>query len=195
MKENSEVPKPKPSLLDLPKGALTGYFVPAMYLGTAPVTAFLASKPAATRILTNIFNSFSIKADKRIVALGFAMFLAAYPFSGGCSIVGQSLGPQQMYANREPRTAQRLLTGLGRRLVSTHHNLLETFPSFVFAAGCVQYFAPNSDYLINLLAIHVFLKSVVFPVAYIGDMDVLRTVSHMSSIGAVAAILWELLRV
>lgn len=43
-------------------------------------------------------------------------------------------------------------------MVSTHHNLMETFPAFCFAAAMVQSLAPADVYVSNLLGLHVILK-------------------------------------
>ncbi|KAL8280225.1 hypothetical protein RQP46_007339 [Phenoliferia psychrophenolica] len=191
----SSTPKKSPgSLLDITNGDVIGYAIPVIYLSTAPVAAFIAQTGLFSRAVPAFVSALGIKPDKSLALLGAVYFLVAYPISGGWSILGQTMGPTAQYNNKEPRSSQRLLTGLGRRLVSTHHNLMETFPAFVLAATMTQSHAPASAYLTNLLALHVLLKTTLFPLGYMLDLDLVRSNAHILSIGALAAAFWNLVK-
>ena len=91
-----------------------------------------------------------------------------------------------------PRQHLRALEGLPLRLHSAHYGLLENFAPFALAAALAQIIAPNDRELVNLLGYHVLAKVFMYYPAYVFNVGPLRTLAHISSIGAVINVLWRL---
>lgn len=94
--------------------------------------------------------------------------------------------------NIEPRKHIHNLEGLPLRLRSAHYGLLENFAPFALAAALAQLLAPNDRQIINLLGYHVLAKLFLYYPAYIFNVAPLRTMAHVSSIGAMINVLWRL---
>ncbi|KAJ6550875.1 hypothetical protein DFH09DRAFT_1168498, partial [Mycena vulgaris] len=90
------------------------------------------------------------------------------------------LGNKAGYKNREPHLNKRnLQSGLHHRMIATHEALYDIFPD------------NSSSVPINALALHVFFKLAVFWPAYLLDIDMVRSYSHMCSISALLVGLWD----
>lgn len=94
--------------------------------------------------------------------------------------------------NLEPRKYLHSMEGLPLRLRSAHYGLLENFAPFALAAALAQFLAPNDQEIINLLGYHVIAKVFLYYPSYIFNVAPLRTLTHVSSIGAVINVLWRL---
>ncbi|KAG8914708.1 hypothetical protein FRC01_003956 [Tulasnella sp. 417] len=153
------------------------------------------------KVLGAFFTLFGIIPDKRVLescSLLYAFF--AYAFTPGISTAGVGLGTAG-YSHEEPRHAKLFLTGLPARMTASHQNLLETFPIYALAAALTALLGSRSlstpavalyDQAVNLLALHVFCKTIIYIPAYLQDFGRLRSVSHFLDIGALLAVLHQL---
>ncbi|KAL8293276.1 hypothetical protein RQP46_000970 [Phenoliferia psychrophenolica] len=192
---DAPIPIYKSSPFDISKGDLTPYAVPFMFISLAPVATFIAGTGLFSTGMPAAARALGIRSDRTIVALAGIYFFVTFPIGGGLSCLGQTMGPAGKYSNKEPRFAQRMLTGLGSRLMATHHNLMETMPVWSLAALLVQVLEPTSTQLTSLLALHVPLKTTLYPLGYITGVDSLRSVSHIVAISSLLPVFWKLARV
>ncbi|KAJ7126169.1 hypothetical protein C8R44DRAFT_121239 [Mycena epipterygia] len=195
------------SLFDFPQ---TSYIVfPGLtfvsYLSPIPILSFLSapSGPGA-RLLTPLISHALFAASngaatpenspQKAIALLTAFYLfAVYIASAIMSSTGQLLGNKTGYKNKEPRLNKRsLASGLPHRMVATHEALYDIFPAYAVAAGLVAASANTPTSSLNALVLHVFFKLAVYCPAYLLDLDVLRSYSHMCSIAALLVALWSL---
>lgn len=112
--------------------------------------------------------------------------------SGAVSAAGQAMGRADGLDNKHPRKHIHNLSGLPLRMRSAHYGLLENFPAFALAAALTQLLAPNNREIINLLGFHVLVKLFVYYPAYLLDIDLPRTLAHVTSISAVINVCWRL---
>lgn len=84
------------------------------------------------------------------------------------------------------------MTGLPLRLRSAHYHLMEMFPGFAVAALLTQVLAPNNAQLVNLLGLHVILKTLVFYPAYVMGIAVPRSMAHLVATASVINVCWQL---
>jgi len=84
------------------------------------------------------------------------------------------------------------MTGLPLRLRSAHYHLMEMFPSWAIAALLTQVLAPNNTQLINLLGLHVILKTLVFYPSYVLGVSLPRSFSHLIATASVINVCWQL---
>ncbi|KAG8929357.1 hypothetical protein FRC02_005703 [Tulasnella sp. 418] len=183
--------------------------VAGAYLALIPVASKICAKGSlaermlvpAFRLGCNVFLGQSgSDSDPRegmrllVFATGFSA-LIAYAITPALSVCGQSMIGKG-YKNKEPRSGKLNLKGKARRLVSTHENLLETFPVLAIAAAFSAALAPptsTSDPLLTRILLHVFLKSFIYIPAYVFNVDLLRTASHNLAIGSAVGAVWEVL--
>lgn len=98
----------------------------------------------------------------------------------------------QILTQPDPRASVNNLSGLPLRLRSAHYNLLEMFPGFALAAALAYVSAPKNQQLINLLGLHVLLKSFVFYPAYLLNVAPLRSLAHLGATASVINVAWQL---
>lgn len=91
-----------------------------------------------------------------------------------------------------PRKFVNQLSGLPLRLFSAHYGLMENFSAFALAAALAQYLAPNDREVINLIGYSALIKLFLYYPAYIFDIGLPRTFSHISANAAVINVLWRL---
>lgn len=96
------------------------------------------------------------------------------------------------YGITDPRKQPSDLRGLPLRLRSAHANLMEVFPAFALVAALTQSLAPTNQVLINLLGLHVAIKSFVYWPVYAFNIAMPRTVSHIVTVSAVLNVAWRL---
>jgi len=92
----------------------------------------------------------------------------------------------------DPRQHVGSMTGLPLRLRSAHYHLMEMFPGFAVAALLTQVLAPNNAQLVNLLGLHVILKTLVFYPAYVMGIAVPRSMAHLVATASVINVCWQL---
>ncbi|KIO28955.1 hypothetical protein M407DRAFT_21861 [Tulasnella calospora MUT 4182] len=153
------------------------------------------------KALGTFFTLFGLISDERVLescSLLYAFF--AYAFTPGISVAGVGLGTAG-YTHGDPRHAKLFLTGLPARMTASHQNLLETFPIYALVAALTALLGSRSlsapavalyDHAANLLALHVFCKTIIYIPAYLQDLGELRSVSHFLGIGALLAVLYQL---
>jgi len=66
------------------------------------------------------------------------------------------------------------------------------FPSWAIAAALTQMLAPANPQLINLLGLHVILKTMVFYPAYLLNIAPPRSLAHILSTSSVINVCWQL---
>ena len=91
-----------------------------------------------------------------------------------------------------PRQHIHTMKGFPLRLRSAHNNLMENFPAFAVAAAMQQSINPLDQQGINLLALHVFLKVVVYYGFYLADIAPPRTMSHVLANASLIGVCWRL---
>lgn len=69
---------------------------------------------------------------------------------------------------------------------------MEMFPSWAIAAALTQVMAPNNKQLINLLGLHVILKTLVFYPSYLLNIAPTRSAAHLFSTASVINVCWQL---
>ncbi|KAJ6453945.1 hypothetical protein C8R45DRAFT_1192366, partial [Mycena sanguinolenta] len=179
------------------------------YLSTIPVLNFLSSPTGpVSQVLTPLLSNALHRASKgmssieespqRAVALLtlFYMF-AVFILSAIMSVMGQLLGNEEGYKNKEPRMNKRTVSkGLPHRMIATHEALYDTFPVYTIAAALfvsVQFThsTPSASISLNALILHVFLKLFVFAPCYLLDLDLVRSYSHMCAVVAALLAIWD----
>lgn len=88
------------------------------------------------------------------------------------------------YDNRDPRTQQAALSGWGKRALAAHQNTFEALAIFT-PAVLISHFAPSasSSCAATLAVVHVVAR-VIYPVLYIADVHVLRSLVWGVGFGA-----------
>lgn len=69
---------------------------------------------------------------------------------------------------------------------------MEMFPAFALVAAMSQTLAPANQQIINLLGLHVILKTLVFYPAYIANIAPVRSFSHLFAIASVINVVYKL---
>jgi len=202
------------SPIDFPqdKSASAGATVAGIFLGCIPLSAGLCRTSFVQSFLTSTFrfglNCFgTLAGSPQAVVQGGAkdamhllLFAGAfnalmtYTLTPGLSIWGQSICGG--YQNKEPRSGRGRLTGVGMRMVATHHNMIETFPVFALTVAAIAACAPptsTNDVLLTYTLFHVFLKTLVYIPAYVYDIDVLRSTSHGLAVGSSVCAIWNVM--
>ncbi|KAJ7126178.1 hypothetical protein C8R44DRAFT_980030 [Mycena epipterygia] len=196
------------SLFDFPQTSSTVFpgLIFVSYLSPIPILFFLSRPsglgarlltPLLSRALFRVSNGAATpeNSPQKAIALLTAFYvLAVYIGSATMSSTGQLLGNKAGYKNKEPRQNKRNLTsGLPHRMVATHEALYDIFPAYAVTAALVAASAsassvPSSS--LNALVLHVFFKLAVFSPAYLLNVDMVRSYSHMCSISALLVGLW-----
>jgi len=87
------------------------------------------------------------------------------------------------YDNRHPRAQQSKLTGFGARALAAHQNMIEAFP--LFAAGVLLALWAGADgSWTTLLSVLFIAARVAYTILYLGDFNVLRSLSWGVGYGA-----------
>ncbi|KAJ7932965.1 hypothetical protein B0H13DRAFT_1856575 [Mycena leptocephala] len=175
--------------------------VVSSYLSAIPILLFLSSPsglgaqflaPILSTALRRVSNSNLESSPQKAIALltVFYMF-ALYVCSAVMSATAQLMGNKTGYKNKEPRLNKRNLPpGLPHRMVATHEALYDIFPAYAITAALAASSPFPPSQTINALVLHVFLKLAVFSPAYLLDIDVVRTYSHMCSVAALLVGVW-----
>ena len=167
-----------------------------MYLAGIPLATYL-TKPGG--VVQSVLGS-SLKLmpggpvpnDRVIAALTALYAYWAFAGSGAFSVAAQGMGRKAGFDNNHPRAHISDLRGLPLRLRSAHYNLIENFPVFAIAAALQQTINPRDQQGLNLLALHVFLKLVVFYPSYLADLAPPRSLSHLLAMSSVIGVCWRL---
>ncbi|KAJ6448863.1 hypothetical protein C8R47DRAFT_1171919 [Mycena vitilis] len=181
----------------------------SLYLSAIPVLRFLSAPSGfganfLTPFLSSALRSVSSSSatlernpEKAIALLSVFYMFMLYVCSAIMSATGQLLGNKGAgYKNREPRLNKRNLSGLPHRMVATHEALYDIFPAYALTAAlAASTLSPISSpsalsSTLNPLVLHVFFKLAVFSPAYLLDIDIVRTYSHMCSVAALLVGMW-----
>lgn len=105
--------------------------------------------------------------------------------------MAQAKAGKGRYDNRDPRTQQATLTGWGKRALSAHQNTFEAITIFT-PAVLISHFAPAeaASCAATLAIVHV-LARVLYPVLYIADVHLIR--SLVWGVGFISALWMALL--
>lgn len=87
--------------------------------------------------------------------------------------LAQSRMPEK-YDNQHPRAQQERLEGWGARALAGHRNAFENFPGFAIGV-VVAHLGGLDEYRATLLAITFLGARVVYHVAYVANLDYLRS--------------------
>ncbi|KAJ6510978.1 hypothetical protein C8R45DRAFT_1207760 [Mycena sanguinolenta] len=107
------------------------------------------------------------------------------------SVTGQLLGNMTGYKNKEPRLVKRNITsGLPHRMIATHEALYDIFSAYaiavaLFASSLTELSASSTSTTLNALVLHVFFKLCVYTPAYLLNVDLVRSYSHMCAVAAI----------
>ncbi|KAJ7040569.1 hypothetical protein C8F04DRAFT_1391708 [Mycena alexandri] len=193
---------PQSSYIAFPVLTLLSYFSPFPILIALSAPSGIAAKfltpllAVALRKVSHGATTLEDSPQKAIVLLtGFYMVLV-YIFSATMSGTGQLLGNKTGYQNKEPRASKRSVSsGLPHRMIATHEALYDIFPAYAVTAALVvaSLTSKSSTVSINGLVLHVFFKIAVYSPAYLFDVDIVRSYSHMCSISALLVALWSVL--
>ncbi|KAJ6601170.1 hypothetical protein DFH09DRAFT_1020482 [Mycena vulgaris] len=196
------------SLFDFPQTSYIVFPLVALgsYLSPIPILSFLSAPSGlGARLVTPLLSNALLKASngastvennpQKAIVLLTAFYLAAvYIGSATMSSTGQLLGNKAGYKNKEPRFNKRNLpSGLPHRMVAAHEALYDIFPAYAVTAAllAVSMTPKSSSVPINALVLHVFFKIAVYCPAYLLDIDLVRSYSHMCSISALLVGLWS----
>ncbi|KAE9366380.1 hypothetical protein N431DRAFT_488154 [Stipitochalara longipes BDJ] len=179
-----------------PSGLLTTAIGP-LFLAVIPLTTSITHpnstiQKALETLLSIIPGSDSIPKDRVIPALSAFYIFWTFAATGAASAGGQGAGRREGLDNNHPRRDVNNLTGLPLRLRSAHYNLMEMFPGFALSAALAQVLAPTNQQIINLLGLHVLLKSFVFYPAYLLNIAPIRSLSHLGATASVINVAWRL---
>ncbi|KAF8208055.1 hypothetical protein K438DRAFT_1754800 [Mycena galopus ATCC 62051] len=181
----------------------------ASYMSGIPVVRFLASPSgfgaklltpllanALRRVSSNSASSIESSPQRAVALLTLFYVFFVYILSAIMSATAQLLGNKTGYKNKEPRLNKRNLTsGVPHRMVATHEALYDIFPAYAIAAALFAStatpFSTSASTALNALVLHVFLKLFVFAPAYLLNVDLIRTCSHMCSVAAVLLAIWD----
>jgi uncharacterized MAPEG superfamily protein len=102
--------------------------------------------------------------------------------------VGAAMGKQPGgYDNRQPRAQQAALEGWGKRAAAAHANGFESFAPFAAAVLTAHLVRADPHMSATLAIVHVAAR-VVYPIAYIADVHVLRSTVWFVGFGATAGL-------
>ncbi|KAK7028540.1 membrane protein [Favolaschia claudopus] len=179
-------------------------------LSAIPVSRFLSSPTGlSARFLTPLLSGTLLRVSngasaieskplKAVALLSLFYVFGVFVLSAIMSVTAQLMGNKTGYKNKEPRLIKRHLTGLPHRMVATHEALYDIFPAYALAAALFASSVSASDRLtpagstaLNALVLHVFLKLFVFAPAYVLDVDLVRTCSHVTALGAILNAFWD----
>jgi len=173
--------------------------ITALYTSGAFLAALIISHGGVFQTyITSLFGlNGRVPEDRIIVFASLFYAFVAYAFTPAVSVVGVALGSDYGYSNKEPRHAKVSLAGLPHRMTASHQNLLEIFPVYALAAALtlsaeITPGSPVYDQLVNLLVLHVFLKTFIYLPSYICDLHLVRSLAHFVAIGALLSNLWKL---
>lgn len=166
------------------------------YVGSVPLAIYL-TKPGSVfqQVLENslkLIPGGPIANDRVIPALAAMYLFWTFPLTGALSVSGQGMARKEGVDNNHPRQFLHELKGLPLRLRSAHYNLLEGFSGFALGAALVQSINPRDQQSVNLLALHAFLKMFVFYPAYVSNIGIPRTLSHILATSSLLAVCWRL---
>lgn len=135
---------------------------------------------------------FQSGAGRTIPAISAIYVFWAFGGSGAFSAAGQAMGRKEGLDLSHPRKHVSALNGLPLRLFSAHYGLMENFSAFALAAALAQYLAPNDREIVNLVGYSALIKLFGYYPAYLFDIGLPRTLSHISANAAVINVLWRL---
>lgn len=64
--------------------------------------------------------------------------------------------------------------------------------AFALAAALSQIIAPNDAQIVNLLGLHVMSKLLIFYPAYLSNVAMVRSLSHVGATAALINVCWRL---
>lgn len=105
--------------------------------------------------------------------------------------VAQAKSNKGVYDNRNPRTQQAALVGWGKRALSAHMNTFEAITIFTPAVLISHFAAADAAPTAASLAVTFLVARILYPVAYIADVHILR--SAIWGVGYFAALWMALL--
>ncbi|KAJ7482734.1 hypothetical protein FB451DRAFT_1235945 [Mycena latifolia] len=198
------------SLFDFPQDSYIFFPLATLgsYISPIPLLSFLSAPSGlGARLVTPILSTALFKVSngastaenspqKAIMLLTVFYMTSVYIVSAGMSSYGQLLGNKAGYRNKEPRFNKRNLpSGLPHRMVATHEALYDIFPAYAATAALLaaSMTTKSTSVPINALVLHVFFKLVVYWPAYLMDLDMIRSSSHMCSISALLVGLWSVI--
>ncbi|TVY62930.1 hypothetical protein LSUE1_G007632 [Lachnellula suecica] len=179
-----------------PNGFFLAAFGP-VFLAAIPLTSYITApnsfvQSAVETLLALIPGSNSIAPDRVIPALSAVYIFWTFAATGAASAAALGAGNKGALDNNHPRQHINSLRGLPLRMRSAHYNILEMFPGFALAAALAQVTAPANQNVINLLGLHVLLKTVVYYPAYVFDIAPLRSLAHVGATASVINVAWKL---
>ncbi|KAJ7807377.1 hypothetical protein B0H14DRAFT_2609777 [Mycena olivaceomarginata] len=200
---------PSTSLCDFPQTSYIAFplILSGGCLSALPILSYLAAPSglgarlltpvisSALRILSDDTSTVENNPQKAIVLLTAFYLFTVYMASVMLSNMGQLLGNKAGYKNKEPRFNKRNIpNGLPHRMIATHEALCDIFPAYAVTAALIatSITPKSSSTSINALVLHVFLKVAVYSPAYLLDIDVVRTYSHMCAVAALLVALWAI---
>lgn len=163
-----------------------------------PVTSYLTKPSGPIQKLLETGLSFipssALTSTSRtsIPALSAFYIFVTFAASGAASAAGQAMSRSESLDNNHPRKYVNNMDGLPLRMRSAHLNLMENFPGFAVAAALAQSLAPGNQQVINLLALHVFLKCLLYYPSYLANIAPPRTLSHVLATASVINVCWRL---
>jgi uncharacterized MAPEG superfamily protein len=69
---------------------------------------------------------------------------------------------------------------------------MEMFPGWALAAALAQAMASGDQQIINLLGLHVLMKTVLYYPCYVLDLDAPRTLAHTVATASIINVAWRL---
>ncbi|KUJ08309.1 uncharacterized protein LY89DRAFT_677179 [Mollisia scopiformis] len=169
-----------------------------IFLAFIPVTNYITTpnslvQKAIETLLAAIPGSASIPSNRVIPALSAFYIFWTFAATGAASAAGLGASRKEGLDNSHPRKDISALRGLPLRLRSAHYNTMEMFPikGFALAAALAQITAPTNQNLINLLGLHVLLKTFIYYPAYILDIAPLRSLAHLGATASVINVAWQ----
>jgi len=176
---------------------LLGVAFGPVFLAFIPVTNYVTApnsvvQKAIETLLSLIPGAASTASDRVIPALSAFYIFWTFAATGAISAAGLGASRKEGLDSNHPRKDVNALTGLPLRLRSAHYNTMEMFPGFALAAALTQVSAPTNQSLINLLGLHVLLKTFVYYPAYVLDIAPLRSLAHLGATASVINVAWQL---
>lgn len=176
-----------------PSGAAISGFT-AAYLVGVPITSSITKTDGVFQSLIQGALDFfpgGVAPGRTIPALTALYVFMTFGASGAISVAGQAMARREGLDNN-PRKHVHTLDGLPLRMRSAHYNLLENFAGFAVAASLAQSLAPADPQTVNLLGLHVLLKTGLYYVSYLANIAPPRTLSHVLATSAVINVCWRL---
>jgi uncharacterized MAPEG superfamily protein len=133
-----------------------------------------------------------VAPGRTIPALTALYVFWTFGLSGSVSAAGQAMARREGLDSNTPRKYLRDLDGLPLRMWSAHYGLLENFAGFAVAAALAQSLAPEDPQIVNLLGLHVLLKTGLFYFSYLANIVPTRSIGHVLGTGAVINVCWKL---